>query len=1028
MTERPSFLSAIVELHLSTREELEEALVRQLIYGGDLPTSILELGLAPETGLGQSLALSGGLPYRPAPHELERQGTVTLLERGHQVLVQRTGPGEFLVIGSDAGSLDARVAQLSDILEGKVSVAVDLQFRIEEALVRVAGGSLSPRYQALVARWGARPSTIVEAPAAAVPQVEERAAAPQALPEPVLAVPSEFEDRDVPEGGITEPPPVNYAQITADAAADEAAASKLQSGKRSAPTERVESDGATSSTRRVHSNAMDGARRALLDARDRDVIFEIVLEVAEQYFEYAALFAVSGNEARGLIAAGRGASTAEIAALKIPLDLSSPFQKTAQAGVHQLARLRASGLEGGVAQDLKRPTGRRVLLLPIVLRGRAVMLLWGDQGQRDVELENVGEVIALGPAVAQAFERVLLERKRQSMIPGSAAMIGQLTGLLNKSEKPLAEAPSEPAGSVKISLASEYKPGPVEEALRGAPERRSEEVVAPTAGGSFDAPVFEPTVSPAPPASPPQAHDPAGDITRRDTSAKRPLVKMEVESPPRPSTISQRPSPRPISRFGPPSSGVDTEHVDTQRISAAPEAREQTLPPPSAKAAARSPLAPPVHEAPGPDDGDKPGSHEVAPNAQRTLEHDPSFPSEAPRTWKGFPGSPLPPGVAPDAPEPPPVVVRAPQRGPLPSLAMTPRRIVTLDSKVLPPGKSPTPALSPTPAPLGTLEAPAPLFAPSEVRSSGTLVSRRPLMNEPPEEGWGTTVSPVPSRRPGGPKSYDQLVERLCQGESQALEQLVDGGESAVASLIARFPGPSREPENAQTKASECGPLLLALVRIGQKAIPFLTVRTADENPEVRRWATLVLGELPSRDSAKAIAGRLLDGAPLVRRAALASARRLQSDTLARRTLRGQIEELTLDVRLGTEARCSAIESIADIREHETIPVLLQILGDKDRSVARASQWALSVLTRQDYGSDFVQWQTFWQEHRNEPRIEWLIAALGHEKADLRRAAYEEIKAAAGQDFGFHEDLPEEERNEIRGLVHTWWSRSGRKS
>jgi len=1023
MTERPSFLSAIVELQLSTREELEEALVRQLIYGGDLPSNILELGLAAETGVGQSLALSGGLPYRPAPHQVERQGTVTLLEGGHRVLVQRTGPNEYLVVGSDAASLRARVAEFSDILTSKVSVALDLPFRIEEALVSVTGGGLPARCQALVARWGARPSTIVEAPAAAAPEVEERAVAPEAMPEPVLAVPSEFDDRDLPEGGITEPPPVNYAQITADAAADEAAASELRGGKPSATAALVESVRASRSTRPVDSSAMDGARRALLEARDRDAIFDIVLDVTKHYFEYAVLFAVSGNEARGLSAVGRGASTAEIASLKIPLDLSSPFRKTAQAGVHQLARLRASGLEGGVAQDLKRPTGRRVLLLPIVLRGRAVMLLWGDQGQRDVELESVGEVIALGPAVARAFERVLLERKRQSMIPESAAMIGQLTGLLNKSENPPAQAPLEPARSMKISLASEYKPGPIEEALRAAPERRSEEVVARTASGSFEAPVFEPTGSLPLSATTPGAHDPGGDITRRDTSAKRPLVEMEVESPARPSTISQRSSPRPISRFGPPSSSVDsTEHVDTQRIAAAPEAREQTVPPPRAKPAVRSPLAPPVQEAPEPDDGQKPGSHEVAPNAPRTLDQDPGFPSEAPRTWKGFPGSPLPPDVAPDAPEPPPVIARAPQRGPAPSLAMKPRRIVTLDSKVLPLGQSSTQA------PLGTVDASPPLFAPPEVRSSGTLVSRRPLMNEPPEEGWGTTISPVPSRRPGGPKSYDQLVERLCQGESGSLEQLVDGGESAVASLIARFPGPIREPENAQTKASDCGPLLRALVRIGQKAVPFLTVRTADENPEVRRWATLVLGELPSRDSAKAIAGRLLDGAPLVRRAALASARRLQSDTLARRTLRGQIEELTLDVRLGTEARCSAIEAIADIREYETIPVLLQILGDKDRSVARASQWALSVLTRQDYGSDFVQWQTFWQEHRNEPRIEWLIAALGHEKADLRRAAYEEIKAAAGQDFGFHEDLPEEERNEIRGLVHTWWSRSGRKS
>jgi hypothetical protein len=60
--------------------------------------------------------------------------------------------------------------------------------------------------------------------------------------------------------------------------------------------------------------------------------------------------------------------------------------------------------------------------------------------------------------------------------------------------------------------------------------------------------------------------------------------------------------------------------------------------------------------------------------------------------------------------------------------------------------------------------------------------------------------------------------------------------------------------------------------------------------------------------------------------------------------------------------------------------------------------------------------------------MSWLIAALGHDRVDLRRGAFDEIKALTGQDFGYHEELPEAERSEVQALVRTWWTRSGNGS
>jgi hypothetical protein len=272
------------------------------------------------------------------------------------------------------------------------------------------------------------------------------------------------------------------------------------------------------------------------------------------------------------------------------------------------------------------------------------------------------------------------------------------------------------------------------------------------------------------------------------------------------------------------------------------------------------------------------------------------------------------------------------------------------------------------------------------------------------------------------------LVRRLLKGDESVIDRLVENGETAVGALIAEFPGPVREPTDASVPASECGPILKALVALGTKATPFLTVRTADEDASVRRWATFVLGELPGKEAAKAIAERLLDDSTEVRRAALASARRARKDVLTRRTLRAQMEELCRESGLGPESRAAAIEALADIREHESIPTLLQLLDDGDSSVVRAARWALSVLTRQDFGADSDSWKRFWRENRDLDRVEWLISSLDHEQRDLRRAAGEELKVLAGQDFGFNEDLAMAERRLAQAEFRRWWIAQGKNA
>jgi HEAT repeats len=282
-----------------------------------------------------------------------------------------------------------------------------------------------------------------------------------------------------------------------------------------------------------------------------------------------------------------------------------------------------------------------------------------------------------------------------------------------------------------------------------------------------------------------------------------------------------------------------------------------------------------------------------------------------------------------------------------------------------------------------------------------------------------------PSQLPP-PDEYEELIERLGEGDETVISRFIDGGEAAVAALMMSFPGQVIEPKNMKARPQDCGPVLKALIHIGRRSIPFLTVRTWDENPFVRRWATFALGELPSKDSGEAIARRLLDRSPEVRRAALAAARRVQGDPIARRALRSIVEQCAFDTTLHPDSRAGAVEALVDVREPASVPAMLKLLEDSDKSVRRSAKWALTVLLRQDFGTDLASWVAFWEAHRDADRVEWLILALDHPSHDLRRAAGDELSTLAGDSFGYEPQQSAADRRGAQLRFRTWWEEQGK--
>jgi HEAT repeat protein len=275
-----------------------------------------------------------------------------------------------------------------------------------------------------------------------------------------------------------------------------------------------------------------------------------------------------------------------------------------------------------------------------------------------------------------------------------------------------------------------------------------------------------------------------------------------------------------------------------------------------------------------------------------------------------------------------------------------------------------------------------------------------------------------------------ELLERLFAGDADAGEQLVQIGEPAVSVLVSRFPGPitidPRRLAAEGARASDAGPLLRVIARIGPSAIPFLVVRTADADPEVRAWATRLLGEMPSMESARAISRRFLDGDESVRRAALAAGRLMQSDDEARAALRDGLAQLAADPGQSEDARLGAVEALADVRDPRAVPRLIPLLGDRNAEIAKLVHWALSVLARSDLGRDPKAWHEWWRDNGVRHRIEWLIDALMNDSSEIRRAAGDELKVLTKEYFGYYDDLPKRERAKAQKKYREWWDTKGK--
>lgn len=277
------------------------------------------------------------------------------------------------------------------------------------------------------------------------------------------------------------------------------------------------------------------------------------------------------------------------------------------------------------------------------------------------------------------------------------------------------------------------------------------------------------------------------------------------------------------------------------------------------------------------------------------------------------------------------------------------------------------------------------------------------------------------------------IIRRISTGDESAIADLLACGDAGASVLVRELPGtisiPARamRPDLGPLRASECGPLLRAMAAFGPTARPYVIARSADIDARVRQWTTRLLGELPGRQSALAVAQRMMhDRDAEVRRAAFAAGQLMKHDTESAAALRSALSGAARNETLAVTQRLAAIDALNDLRDGQAIPSISRLLLDSNPSIVAAARQALNTLACRDFGHDVDAWSHWWSRNSQRHRVEWLIDALIDDSTAIRQSAGEELRTISRLYIGHYDDGVVEERARVQERYRQWWETSGR--
>lgn len=154
----------------------------------------------------------------------------------------------------------------------------------------------------------------------------------------------------------------------------------------------------------------DAATAGIDEARSRDEVVEAVLALARHYFQRVVFFIVREPWVLGWTGAGEGMDRELAQSLRIPLDEPSVFRLVTRDKTVFMGRLGPEEQTQRFARALGKRPQTNAALLPLMVRGRVVNLLYGDNGATGNVKPRLGDLLVRLQKVPRAYLRIIRQR------------------------------------------------------------------------------------------------------------------------------------------------------------------------------------------------------------------------------------------------------------------------------------------------------------------------------------------------------------------------------------------------------------------------------------------------------------------------------------------------------------------------------------------------------------------------------------------------------------------------------------------
>ena len=280
-----------------------------------------------------------------------------------------------------------------------------------------------------------------------------------------------------------------------------------------------------------------------------------------------------------------------------------------------------------------------------------------------------------------------------------------------------------------------------------------------------------------------------------------------------------------------------------------------------------------------------------------------------------------------------------------------------------------------------------------------------------------------------GPQMVDMqeaflvLDSRDAEKAFEAAEQVAEVGAAALGVLDLMFPGrifiDRYQHPDELPPVNEHGPLLHALVRIGDKSVDIARRHINDSSNETRFYATFLFTRLNAEGVLSDLFARLFDRDTQVRRLAadilLDYHQTPDFDRCVRKPLRAELLS-TEDIHVEVAARL-----IGRLRDSDAVIALIDTMEETEAPrVRQAVREALKVVTLHSWSSPY-EWRHWWEKARDESRSTWLVEALDSPAYELRQLAFDEVRRIPGLDLNYHPEQPPKLRRRAQQELTSWF-------